>query len=253
MRDPSIDTKHADAGIPTTRWSIVQAMGSDGTKRQAALEVFATDYWPAIYAFARKKGCEPLDAEDLTQSFLLSLLESDSFEGLGADKGRFRSWLLACLHNFLRVDWRAKKRLKRGGGVKPVSIDRDLGEAWLEMTAADEASPDVIFERRWAAGILERALDELAAFYEREGKVELARLLAPMVVGEGDGKGYAEVAQQLGISEANARVAAFRLRKRLRSLIREEVAATVESPTEVDDELDYLFAVFGGGGQPRRV
>ena len=248
-----LHTKHANAEMPTTRWSIVRSLGRDATERKSALETFARDYWPAIYAFARKKGHPPPDAEDLTQSFLLSLLERESFDGLDSGRGRFRSWLLAALHNFLRADWRAKKRHKRGGGVVPVSIDRDLGEAWLENAAGDEASPDVIFERRWAAGILQRSLDELAIFYEREGKGELARVLTPIVAGGVDGMGYKEAGAKLGLSEANARVAAFRLRKRLRILLRAEVAATVESSAEVDDELDYLFAVFGSNSLPQVV
>ena len=230
--------------MPTTRWSILQAVLGDGTQRQEALGLFARDYWPAIYAFARKKGHRPADAEDITQSFLLDLIERDSFTGLAEGQGRFRSWLLACLHNFLRNDWRNQKRLKRGGGLTPVSIDRELGEAWLESFASDEASPDLIFDRRWAAGILERALNELAASYQRDGKSDLARVLAPTIAGLDDRPGYAEAARELCISEANARVAAFRMRKRLRNLIREEVATTVGSAAEIDEELDHLFAVF---------
>lgn len=245
MQDHLIDTREVQGEIPTTRWSIVRAMGGEATLRQEALEVFARDYWPAVYAFARKKGHPPEEAEDLTQSFLSDLIERESFTELSAEKGRFRSWLLACLHNFLRMDWRDRKRLKRGGGTVPVSIDRELGEDWLELAGIDDLSPDVVFDRRWAAGILERALGELSHSYEREGKLELARVLAPMIAGAEARQSYAEAAQELEISEANARVAAFRMRKRLRSLVREEVAATVSSPEEVDEELRELFALFG--------
>lgn len=245
MTDRALQTRNVNAELPTTRWSIVQAMGAEGTRRHEALERFARDYWPAIYAFARKKGHRPPEAEDLTQGFLLELIERESFTDLSRDHGRFRSWLLASLHNFLRKDWRDKNREKRGGGVAAVSIDRDLGEDWLERSASDEATPDVIFDRRWAAGILERALNELALSYQRSGKSELARILAPTIAGPAQQQGYAEAARKLGMSEPNARMAAFRMRKRLRSLVREEVAATVGSPAEVDAELDHLFTVFG--------
>jgi RNA polymerase sigma-70 factor (ECF subfamily) len=223
---------------------MVQAVAGDGTVRRNALEAFARDYWPAIYAFARKKGNSPPDAEDLTQSFLLHLIDSDRFDGLSPDKGRFRSWLLACLHNFLRSNWRDQSRQKRGGGMTPVSIDRDLGEAWLENSASDELSPDRIFDKRWATGIMERALEELSCAYQREGREELAEVLIPLIAGAEERPSYTEAARKLGISDSNARVAAFRMRKRLRSLIRDEVGATVSSPMQVDAELAELFTLF---------
>ena len=234
-----------DGKIPTTRWSIVQAVASEGPERQTALERFARDYWPAIYAFARKKGHRPPDAEDLTQRFLVELIAGDSFSGLSEERGRFRSWLLACLHNFLRKDWRDRNCAKRGGGKLPVSIDRDLGEAWLEHSASDDASPDLVFDRRWAAGILERAIGNLARSYQRDGKSDVFRVLASTITGAGDSQSYAEMGVELGINESNARVAAFRMRKRLRRLIREEVAMTVGSTADIDEEIDQLFAVFG--------
>ena len=244
MAENLLQTRNLDGHLPTTRWSIVRAVGADGATRQQALESFARDYWPAIYAFARKKGSSPPDAEDLTQSFLLHLMERDRFEGLSQEKGRFRSWLLACLHNFLRSNWRDLARQKRGGGIAHVSIDRDLGEAWLEGSETDELSPDLVFDRRWAAAIMERALDELARSYQRDGREELAEVLVPLIAGAEQRPSYAAAAESLGISESNARVAAFRMRKKLRSLIREEVAATVSSPAEVDAELAELFTLF---------
>lgn len=244
MDNKLLDTLNLNGGLPTTRWSIVQAVAGDGTQRRKALEAFACDYWPAIYAFARKKGNSPPDAEDLTQSFLLHLMESDRFEGLSADKGRFRSWLLASLHNFLRTNWRNLARQKRGGGLQHLSIDRDLGEAWLENSAVDELSPDLVFDRRWAAAIMERAMEELSQSYQRDGREKLASALIPLIAGAEERQSYADAARDLGISESNARVAAFRMRKRLRNLIRDEVAATVSSPAEVDAELAELFSLF---------
>lgn len=251
MSQQALETKNAGGEPPTTRWTIIQALAGNSAERQPALELFARSNWPSVYSFVRLKGHSPPDAEDLTQSFLLSLIELESFEGLCEAKGRFRSWLLASLSNFLRKDLRDKRRLKRGGGVADLSIDRDLGEAWLEAHASDEASPDLIFERRWAASILDRALHQLAVGYEREGRTEVAKIIAPMIAGIDVRKTYAEAGEQLGLSEGTARAAAFRMRKRLRNLIREEIAATVESPDQVDDELEHLFALFGSGPECR--
>ena len=232
--------------MPTTRWSLVQAAGSDATQRRDALEHFAQGYWPAVYAFIRSRGYSPPEAEDLTQDFLVSLIERDSLATVTKGEVRFRSWLLGALKNFLKAEWRDKNRLKRGGGAVHLSIDRDLGEAWLESSAVDQDSPDAVFERRWAWGILERALGQLTTAYERDGRGEIVRVLAPLMMGAVQ-KTYAEAAGELGISHSNARVLAFRLRKHLRTLVREEVAQTVGSAEEIKDELAHFFVVFGGG------
>ena len=247
MSQQALQTRHGGGDPPTTRWTMIAALAGNSAERQRALEHLGRGYWPAIYSFARLKGHSPPEAEDLTQSFLLSLVEGENFEGLSADKGRFRSWLLAALSNFLRKDWRDKRRLKRGGGAPQFSIDRDLGEAWLEASAADDASPDRVFDQRWAAGLLDGALRQLAASYEGEGRSDVARVIAPIIAGIDARKTYAEAAAELGMTEGAARGAAFRMRRRLRTLIREEIAATVASPDQVDAELEHLFALFSNG------
>jgi RNA polymerase sigma factor (sigma-70 family) len=239
------ETRHVGGGMPTTRWSIVQALGGGAKRRQEALEVFAENYWPAVYGFIRMKGHSPQEAEDLTQSFLAGLIEREVFEDLSEQKGRFRSWLLASLTNFLRNDSRDRRRLKRGGDVDHLSIDRDLGEAWLEASSSDDASPDVVFDRNWASGILERALAQLTDDYQRQGRLEVVQILAPMIAGLSQRIGYAEAGEKLGMSEQTARAAAFRMRKRLRKFVRDEVAVTVGGSADVDAEIDQLFAIFG--------
>ncbi|MGK0185431.1 MAG: RNA polymerase sigma factor (sigma-70 family) [Verrucomicrobiales bacterium] len=247
MSDALLQTRTIEGQIPTTRWSIIRAAGGDATQRRQALEVFAGDYWPAIYAFARRRGSSPQEAEDLTQGFLVSLIERDSLATVAETGDRFRCWLLGALKNYLKIDWRNRNRLKRGGGIEHLSIDRDLGEAWLESTAGDEESPDAAFERRWAWGILERALVQLTAMYRRNGREEIARVLAPTVMGGESETTYEEAAAELGISRGNARVLAFRLRKHLKELVRDEVAQTVGSTGEIDDELEHFFRAFSGG------
>jgi RNA polymerase sigma-70 factor (ECF subfamily) len=232
--------------MPTTRWTLVRAAGAGApeTDRQRALEVLSRDYWSAIYAYARAWGHGPADAEDATQSFLINFIARDSFAGAAPEGGRFRSWLLASLKHFLLAAQRDRNRLKRGGGRVHVSIDRDLGEAWLDESRTDGETPETIFERRWAAGLLERALGRLEASMRREGKEEVFEVLLPLVAGMDDRVGYADAATRLGLSEGAARVAAFRLRRRLRAYVREEVAATVSGPEEIDDELAHIFSAF---------
>jgi RNA polymerase sigma-70 factor (ECF subfamily) len=249
MSQQALQTKNVGGGPPTTRWTIVRALAGDRTARRDALEHFASAYWPPIYSFARLKGQSPPDAEDLTQAFFLSLIERGSFEGLSREKGRFRSWLLASFSHFMSKDWRSRNRLKRGGGVAPLSIDRDLGEDWLESFASEDLSPDIAFDRRWAAGILDGALQKLATIYEQEDKLDIARVIGPMIAGVEARKTYAQAGQELGMAEGTARAAAFRMRKRLRALIREEIANTVESEEQVDAELEHLFSLYDNGGR----
>ena len=245
MSDRLFQTRNIGGGMPTTRWSLVEAAGGDATRRREALECFAKDYWPAVYSFIRTRGHSPPEAEDLTQGFLVSLIERDSLGSVSREGVRFRSWLLGALKHFLTNDWRDRNRLKRGGGVPHLSIDRDLGESWLNASSVDQDSPDEVYERRWAWGVLERALAELTAAYRRDGREEVVGILGPLVLGIEAGKTYAEAAAELGISHANARVQAFRLRKHLRSLIREEVARTVGSAEEVEEELEHFLTLFG--------
>ena len=247
MSDSKLEIKPANKGMPTTRWSLVRAAGGDATQKTRAMEEFVSDYWPAAYAFIRMKGSSPPDAEDLTQGFLISLIHNDALAAVTEDKGRFRSWFLASLKHFLANDWRDKNRLKRGGGAQHFSIDRDLGESWLESSASEKDSPDAVFERRWAWAILERALERLKRSYARNGKEATVRVLAPILLGADADKSYADAAEDLGISHSNARVLAFRMKKQLRALIREEVAETVETPAEVEEELDHFFKIFGAG------
>ena len=183
MPNPLIETRSLNGEIPATRWSMVQAMGADATVRQEAMGEFAQNYWPAIYSFARKKGCSPHEAEDLTQSFLIHLMNCDRISDLAEENGRFRSWLLACLHNFIRQHWRKQGRQKRGGHMQHLSIDRDIGESWLGQIESDDLSPDLVFDRRWAAAIMERAVADLVQSYQRDGKDALAKVLVPMITG----------------------------------------------------------------------
>ncbi len=235
--------------MPTTRWTLVQAMGPGGDPQDAqrALEALCRDYWLPIYAFIRSWGHRAHDAEGLTQAFLVSFIKRDSFANASKENGRFRSWILASLKHFLLNDRRHQGRLKRGGGAVHLSIDRDLGEAWLESSRVDGDTPEAIFERRWAAGLIERALEKLEAICGQDGRERHYELLLPIIAGMDDRGGYAEAAETLGISEGAARMAVFRMRKRLVALVREEVATTVNSAEEIDAELAHFYRTFQEG------
>jgi RNA polymerase sigma-70 factor (ECF subfamily) len=246
MSDRLLDTRTVRGRMPTTRWTLVRAAGADAqpSDQRKALEVLSQDYWPSIYSFIRTWGHAPEEAEDLTQSFLVSFIERNSFEGASAANGKFRAWLLAALKNFLRSDHRDRNRLKRGGGAAHLSIDRDLGEAWLETSSADGDSPERVFERQWAAGILERALRRLEEVGRQEGKGDQIAVLMPLIAGTEERGGYARAAEQIGLTEGSTRSAVFRLRKRLRAIVRDEVAATVASSEDLDEEIEHFLAAF---------
>ena len=241
-----LQTRAVHGRMPTTRWTLVRAAGSDAepSERRRALELLSRDYWLPIYSFIRIWGHPPEEAEDLTQSFLVSFIERDSFDDAGVANGKFRTWLLAALKNFLLNDKRDRSRLKRGGGAAHLSIDRDLGESWLENSRVDGDSPDTIFERHWAAGILERCLSRLEERYRQEGKERYFEVLMPLIAGSDERGGYARAGAELELTEGSARSGAFRIRKRLRALVRDEVAATVAEAEDLDTEIEHFYAIF---------
>jgi len=245
MGEDALETRHIGGKLPTTRWTLVDALQAGEDRKRRALEELCVVYWGPVYAFIRRKGRSPQDAEDLAQEFLVSMIESESFERISPEKGRLRSFLLQALQNFLAVDFRDRNRHKRGGKFQHVSVERDLVERGVETTAAS-ANPEIAFEEHWARCLLERAIARLAETYAREGKTRHFEVLFPMSSGWDERGSFAEAGRELDLNEGAARVAAFRLRKRLRMLVREEVAATVAAgDDEIEAELQHLFVLFG--------
>lgn len=228
--------------FPKTRWSVVAAAGTDRTARQRALEQLCRDYWPPVYAYIRSRGRRVEDAKDLTQSFFVSLITRCDFGGLSPELGRFRSFLLKSVQHFLANERRRDEALKRGGGVDHVSIDTEQGEAWFAQ-AGSCPTPETVFERQWAVRLLDRVMERLAVVYRREGKTEMFQRLRPLIAGGEDRGRYSELASSLRTSEASLRMMVFRMRKRYRALLNEEIAQTVADPSEIDDEIDELFRV----------
>jgi RNA polymerase sigma factor (sigma-70 family) len=232
----------------TTHWSVVlTAGGSDTTRAQDALAKLCQTYWYPLYAYVRRRGHTPEDAQDLTQEFFARLLEKNWVGNADQAKGRFRSFLLSALNHFLADEWDKARAQKRGGGVPLVPLQFDTAETRYGIEPADPVTPERSFERRWALTLLEAVLNRLRTEYEQEGKAALFVKLHPCLVGERTAQPYANLAATLGISEGMVKSAVHRLRQRYRQLLREEIANTVGSAEEVDEELRHLFAVLAGG------
>ena len=231
----------------TTRWSLVLSAGrTDTPQARDALENLCRNYWFPIYAFVRRQGHNAHDAQDLTQDFFARLLEKKSFAGADPARGRFRSFLLAALKHFLANEWDKARAQKRGGGQVLIPIDVATAETSGGFEPADHLTAEKIFEQRWALTLLEHVLGRLRAEYVRDGKENLFDQLKPTLTEASRTVGYAEIATRLGTTAGAVKVAVHRLRQRYREVLRAEIADTVTSPAEVEDEIRNLFAALAG-------
>jgi RNA polymerase sigma-70 factor (ECF subfamily) len=230
----------------TTQWTIVlEAQGSDSPQAQAALERLCSTYWFPLYAFVRRQGRSPHDAQDLTQEFFARLLEKDYLKSAAREKGKFRTFLLVALKRFLANDWDRQHAEKRGGFVPVVSIDQKLAESRFESEPSHNQQPDVLFDRQWAMTLLEHTMKRLHEEYVTSGRTKLFEYLRGALARDESALPYAQVASQLNLSEAAVKMAVQRLRARYREILRAEIADTVSSPDEVEEEIRHLFSTFG--------
>lgn len=229
--------------FPTTRWSMVlgAAQGSEAPRR--ALHELCAAYWRPLYAFVRRDGMSPADAEDAVQGFLSSLLASDAMAGVDRERGRFRSYLLGALRHFLANERARAGAQRRGGGQAPLPLTLDGDEAEVEIP--DDRTPEGAYAYAWAMEILGRTRKRLGQRYAAEGRTALFETLEPFLL-DGDTPRYREVAAQLSMTEAHARVAVHRLRTAFGAALREEVADTVPSAAEIDDELRAVIEAIRG-------
>ena len=240
-------TGRVGSAFAPTRWTLVlQARRGETGSARSALAELCQNYWYPLYAFVRRKGHSPPDAEDLTQAFFSRILEDDVIAMADREKGRFRSFLLTRLDHFLADEWDRVKAQKRGGGRRPIPLEGGTAETRYAIEPVDARSPDKLFEYRWALTLLERVFDRLRTDFEREGKAALFDALRGCLVQERAAVPYAEVGARLGLSEGALRVAVHRLRQRYRTLLRAEIADTVSRPDEVEEELRHLFRVLAG-------
>jgi RNA polymerase sigma factor (sigma-70 family) len=227
----------------TTHWSVVLEAGrGDITRSAAALEQLCQRYWHPIYAFIRRRGSGRPEAEDLTQAFFEHLLDKETLKKVDPSKGKFRTFLLASLTHFLANDWDKRQAWKRGGRLKIISLD-EAAEELYGREAVEKASPEKLFDRRWAALLVTNVLAELKQEYSDEKKAALFARLEPALTGELPPGWHAASAQALDMGEGAVRVAFHRLRRRFGELLRREIAQTVTNAAEVDEELRQLFSV----------
>jgi DNA-directed RNA polymerase specialized sigma24 family protein len=231
----------------TTHWSVVLAAGrTNEPQSAAALETLCRTYWYPLYAYLRRRGQGEHDAQDLIQGFFAQLLERDWLDGVEQQKGRFRSFLLTSLNYYMADERDRATAQKRGGGRALISLDAQEAEERYRLEPADDRSPDKLFERRWAMALLDRVLVRLASEFADAGKVELFKRLQPFLVAGGEATTYAQVAVEAGLSEEAFKKAVQRMRRRYHQLFRDEIAQTVASPAEVDEELQHLCEVMAG-------
>lgn len=234
------------ARFNTTHWSVVLAAGQAKTSNSTeALETLCRTYWYSLYAYVRRRGYVPQDAQDLTQGFFARLLQRDFPTGITPEGGKFRSYLLAALKNFLVNEWTSRRTAKRGGGKTILSLD-DLGaEARYQSEPADQTSAERLFDRRWASALLDQVRQGLREEYLAEGKDHLFESLRPFLTDAAPSIGYDALALQLGMSEGAVKTAVYRMRKRYGELLRLEIAHTVDRPEDVEDEIRCLIAATG--------
>jgi RNA polymerase sigma-70 factor (ECF subfamily) len=230
----------------TTHWSLVLSAQDKISPRTAeALESLCRTYWYPLYAYARRAGHSPADAEDLTQGFFARLLEKDYLKSAAREKGRFRTFLLTAFKRFLANQWDRQHTLKRGGFVPTISIEQELAESRLAVEPADRLQPDVLFDRQWATALIECVMVRLEQEYLASGRAKLFEYLRGCLARDESALPYGEIAARLNLTEAAVKMAVQRLRARYREILRAEIAHTVSSAEEVEEEIRHLFSTFG--------
>lgn len=233
-------------GFHTTHWTVVlAARAGDGTSASEALASLCASYWYPLYAFIRRQGSSPHEAEDLTQEFFYRFLERNALASVRPAGGKFRSFLLACLKNFLANERERAQAQRRGGGQPLIPLDSGDAETRYSLEPADNRTPEAMFERRWAFAVLEQTMNALRRENSAGEKRELFEALQGFLPGGQGSVSRAELAAKRGVSVGAIDVAIHRLRQRFGALLREQVAQTVSSETEVEEEIRHLISVLG--------
>jgi len=227
----------------TTQWSVVLEAQGESPGAQEALEKLCRMYWRPIYSFVRRQGVGPADAEDLTQGFFASLLEHRNLNAVRKEQGCLRSYLLGALKYFLADEQRRAMAIKRGKGQRLIPLEELRGDKYMEVEPADPVTAERIYERHWASTVLERVLSRLKDQYREAGNAVLFDSLKDLLPDEPGAPSQADIAARLNMSENAVRQAFHRFRQRYQSLLREEIAQTVATPGDIEDELRHLIAV----------
>ena len=242
--DYSDDVDAKRSTFETTEWSVVRAAAAEGDSApaQAALESLCRKYWLPLFVYVRRRGYSAPDAQDLVQGFFARILKRRDLQGVRREHGRFRSYLLVALKNFMLNEGKRSETVKRGGGQVPIALD-DLMKLRDVPIPGDEQSPDRIFDQQWAIALLERVLTQLREEHRALGKESQFEALQCFLLGHGHTRSQAEIAREFQMTEGAVKQAAFRLRQRYQYLLRAEVSDTVTTLPEVEEELRHLVRV----------
>jgi RNA polymerase sigma-70 factor (ECF subfamily) len=229
-------------GFLTTRWSLLAATASpDPTLSRAALETLCSTTWYPLYAFVRRRGHDAENARDLVQGFFASFLEKANLGGLDPARGRFRSFLLASIRNWIADEHERASAQKRGGGVAAIAIDFEAADERYQVDPGTDLTPERLFERQWAIALLDLALARVESEYVSTGRGELFEALKPALQGRSKDAPLAQIAERLDSTEGAVKVAVHRLRKRFQGALRAEIAETVATEDEIEEEIADLF------------
>lgn len=239
----------ARSSFPTTQWSVVLHAGEGAdTQAQAALEDLCRRYWYPLYVFVRRQGRTHHEAEDCTQEFLSRLLATDGIARAQPERGRFRTFLLSALRNFLTNEWHRTQAAKRGGGELPLSLDgQEADRRFVQEPADSGLTPEQAFDRAWAHDMIEAAVAALRTEYEKGGRGALFRALTPLLWSQNHPESFAQLAARLDMKEQAFTVALHRLRRRIGERLRATIAETLANPADIDAELRHLIASVASG------
>lgn len=234
----------AFCAFPTTRWSLI-ALARDGSldQRQKALEDLCQLYWLPLYAFCRKKGYSPADAEDATQDFLVSFLERGDFNRSDKSAGKMRNFLLKSFSNFLLNEYRARTRQKRGGGHASLSLQDLESEGRYHAIPSENTTPETIFDRAWAFELLDFVLEQMENTFRQKNMTAEFDALSPYLNPVGDEPAYSEVANRLDIGVGAVKTMVHRFRRQYRELLHSVVRETLVEDADVEEEIRSLIAI----------
>jgi RNA polymerase sigma-70 factor (ECF subfamily) len=241
----SSEDRTAAMAFHTTHWSVVMAARGqeESTAAREALASLCSSYWNPLYSFIRRQGYNPQEAEDLTQGFFCNILERNSLKNVAQPAGKFRSFLLTCLKHFLINEREKAHAQRRGGGHAIIPLEIDLAETHYALEPADNVTPEALYEKRWALTVLEHTTNALEREYAAQNKKDVFAELKGFLPGGQGGESRADFAARRGISAGAVDVAIHRLRQRFGALLRQEVAQTVSSEAEMDEEIRYLISI----------
>ena len=242
LNDRQSETRSAH--FPVTRWTMVATAQGKGGQACHALNELCALYWTPVYAFVRRKGKSPADAEDITQGFFADLLSRDSLAAVAADMGRLRTFLLKALTRHMINAHEKAGAAKRGGGTLPLSLDFERAEGNYVAEPGHQITPELEFERQWAWQLLDDALADVRSDAQRHGRSALFEDLKGLISLDATLAAYDEIAARHGLTEGAVKAAAHRLRQGFRTALRRAIAETVTSEEEIDDEIQHLFMVF---------